>query len=231
MRRLYSNGTTRSIVPFVIFSLATIIITTTRTSCSALSNPKPSTYYRYKSFKRLSVLAPAYLLFSKAATKILNFQPRIIYPANVTSYEEVLQTNPTDGGKRRQRQRRKVALVTGGNTGVGYETAKALVQDHGYEVILACRSIEKGIQACQEINSGMLTTTKKSLMSFHSEGRAVFIQPIDLTNTSSIDAFARSVKEQYDIIDVLINNAGRNSGGGGGGSKKKKKKRTRISSM
>ena len=43
-------------------------------------------------------------------------------------------------------KQRKVALVTGGNRGVGYGTAKALLND-GYHVILLCRSTELGNQA------------------------------------------------------------------------------------
>ena len=38
----------------------------------------------------------------------------------------------------------KVAIVTGGNTGIGYETGKALARIMGARVILACRSEERG---------------------------------------------------------------------------------------
>jgi NAD(P)-dependent dehydrogenase (short-subunit alcohol dehydrogenase family) len=99
--------------------------------------------------------------------------------------------------------RRKVALVTGSNTGVGYETAKSLVQDHGYEVILACRSMGKGVEACKAINAE----------AHASRGRAVFVQAVDLANFTSVEAFAAAVNQQYDTIDVLVNNAGRNSAG------------------
>lgn len=65
--------------------------------------------------------------------------------------------------------RRRVALVTGSNAGVGYETAKTLVQDHGFEVIIACRSTEKGTLACKQINENSSSMAK-----------AVFVKELDL---------------------------------------------------
>ena len=43
----------------------------------------------------------------------------------------------------RSRFHNHVAIVTGSNTGIGYETAKSLVLDYGMTVILACRSRDK----------------------------------------------------------------------------------------
>ena len=44
----------------------------------------------------------------------------------------------------------KVAIVTGANSGIGYETAKALA-DKGAQVIMACRSVEKAKLAADQI--------------------------------------------------------------------------------
>jgi NAD(P)-dependent dehydrogenase (short-subunit alcohol dehydrogenase family) len=99
----------------------------------------------------------------------------------------------------------KLAIVTGSNTGIGYETARALVVDYGWEVVLACRSKDKAIRAMLSINEEA-----------KSGGKAVVLeQPLDLSNFESVEKFADAVKSQYEYknIDVLINNAGRNTSG------------------
>ena len=50
---------------------------------------------------------------------------------------------------------RPVAVVTGANTGIGLETAGQLSQQ-GFQVILACRDLEKGRQALQKVEHGEL---------------------------------------------------------------------------
>ena len=47
----------------------------------------------------------------------------------------------------------KVAVVTGGNTGIGFETARTLVVDYGWQVVLACRNKTKASQAMLAINA------------------------------------------------------------------------------
>ena len=46
----------------------------------------------------------------------------------------------------------RIAIVTGANTGIGYETARALARKHA-RVILACRSLEKGRAAADRIRA------------------------------------------------------------------------------
>eukprot|EP00545_Synedropsis_sp_CCMP1620_P014233 CAMPEP_0119020756 /NCGR_PEP_ID=MMETSP1176-20130426/24681_1 /TAXON_ID=265551 /ORGANISM="Synedropsis recta cf, Strain CCMP1620" /LENGTH=317 /DNA_ID=CAMNT_0006975229 /DNA_START=147 /DNA_END=1100 /DNA_ORIENTATION=+ len=94
----------------------------------------------------------------------------------------------------------KVAIVTGSNTGVGLETTKSLVE-RGFTVIMACRSRDKALAAMERIS-----TSDKG-------GKAVFVHPLDLSSIESVQEFAKVVSEQYDAIDVLINNAGRNTSG------------------
>jgi NAD(P)-dependent dehydrogenase (short-subunit alcohol dehydrogenase family) len=151
-----------------------------------------SPYYSYKTFKRMGVPAILYSAFAKAAGKLVRLKPNEIAP-----------TTTSEG------RRRRVALVTGSNTGVGFATAQSLVRDHGFEVIIACRDQDKGIQACQAINSDVVTTTSSS-----DSGMAVFVQTLDLADLKSVREFCERVQEQYDDgIDVLVNNAGRNSAG------------------
>lgn len=88
----------------------------------------------------------------------------------------------------------KTAVVTGANTGVGYETALGLAKQK-FEVIMLCRSQEKGEKAQKEI-------IKKS------GNKHVFLFLGYLASLESIKKAAGMIIEQYPIIDVLVNNAG-----------------------
>jgi NAD(P)-dependent dehydrogenase (short-subunit alcohol dehydrogenase family) len=106
------------------------------------------------------------------------------------------------------RERPTIAIVTGANTGIGFQTAQTLVQDYGYHVILACRSKDKALQAQQSIINNRDND--------NSSGRAIVLDAVlDLTDLDSIQKFVKEIKDKYKKggIDVLINNAGRNSSG------------------
>ena len=99
--------------------------------------------------------------------------------------------------------RPRLAIVTGANTGIGFETSKALVQDHNVNVILACRSHDKATKAAQQINSGTRTG---------GTAQAIVLQtPLDLTVPSSIRDFVQELVQDNYHIDILVNNAGRNT--------------------
>ena len=95
----------------------------------------------------------------------------------------------------------RVAIVTGSNTGIGLETTKALVE-RGFTVIMACRSRDKAEAAIDSISAS---------------GKAVFVHPLDLSSIESVKDFSKAVAEKYKHVDVLINNAGRNTSGQGEG--------------
>ncbi len=86
----------------------------------------------------------------------------------------------------------KVIIVTGGNSGLGYESVKAFAEK-GAEVILTSRSVEKGELAKKEIGNV--------------KGKVVVMQ-LDLQDFASIEQFAENFKQKYDRLDVLLNNAG-----------------------
>ncbi|OBH83440.1 SDR family NAD(P)-dependent oxidoreductase [Mycobacterium scrofulaceum] len=88
----------------------------------------------------------------------------------------------------------RVAVITGANTGLGYETAAALA-DHGARVVLAVRNLDKGKDAAARITAA----------SPHAD---VVLQELDLTSLDSVRAAAEQLKADYDRIDLLINNAG-----------------------
>ena len=88
----------------------------------------------------------------------------------------------------------KTIIVTGGNSGIGYETVKQLARQDA-EVILACRRLEAGIAA------------KQKILSEHSDA-IVEVMELDLASLRSIRAFASHFLEQHRPLHVLVNNAG-----------------------
>ena len=88
----------------------------------------------------------------------------------------------------------KVILVTGGNSGLGYESVKAFAEN-GAEVVLASRSTEKG------------ETAKTQIMKSNPKGK-IRVMELDLMDFSSIKEFTREFRGKYDQLNVLLNNAG-----------------------
>ncbi|MEU1470450.1 SDR family NAD(P)-dependent oxidoreductase [Streptomyces sp. NPDC005761] len=83
----------------------------------------------------------------------------------------------------------RVAIVTGANTGLGFDTARMLAA-HGATVVLAVRDVEKGKQAAARITGD------------------VTVQELDLTSLDSIRSAAADLRATHPRIDLLINNAG-----------------------
>lgn len=89
----------------------------------------------------------------------------------------------------------KTAIVTGANTGIGYETAKALYVA-GADVIVAARDLQRAKAA-------------KEKMIAEVKGRgSLEIQLLNLASLSQIKTFAQAIQEKYPQVDILINNAG-----------------------
>lgn len=88
----------------------------------------------------------------------------------------------------------RVAIVTGANTGIGYETARELAHK-GAHVTLACRSREKGEAATARIAAEQPT------------GRVTFA-PLDLADLDLVHSFAEAFTSAHDQLDLLILNAG-----------------------
>jgi NAD(P)-dependent dehydrogenase (short-subunit alcohol dehydrogenase family) len=87
-----------------------------------------------------------------------------------------------------------VAVVTGANTGLGFETAQVLAA-RGASVVLAVRDTEKGKRAAARIAGA-------------APGADVTVQHLDLASLDSIRAAADELRARHPRIDVLINNAG-----------------------
>ena len=92
----------------------------------------------------------------------------------------------------------KVALVTGGNNGIGFETVKALLRSKkSYHILLGSRSIEKGEAA--------IGTLKKEVLGSRN---TVELLQVDLTSDNSIEKAFKQVEASPGHVDILINNAG-----------------------
>ncbi|XP_055536554.1 WW domain-containing oxidoreductase-like [Wyeomyia smithii] len=90
----------------------------------------------------------------------------------------------------------KVAIITGSNTGIGYETARSLAL-HGCEVIFACRNEKTTNQAIARIQSEK-----------ESAGKLCRFFKLDLASLRSTKEFAEQIKAKYKHIDMVILNAG-----------------------
>ncbi len=90
--------------------------------------------------------------------------------------------------------RSKVFIVTGGNSGLGFESVKAFTSK-GAEVIMAVRSLEKGEKA-------------KSAILDQVPDAKIVIMYLDLMDLSSVKEIAAENKTKYDPLDLLLNNAG-----------------------
>ena len=88
----------------------------------------------------------------------------------------------------------KVAVVTGGNGGLGLETVRQLTA-RGAAVVIGARNLEKAAAARSQIESTV-------------PGAAIGILQLDLGSLASIAAFTAAVKAAHPRVDLLFNNAG-----------------------
>lgn len=89
---------------------------------------------------------------------------------------------------------RKVCIITGANSGIGFEAATRMAR-LGYHVVLACRSAERGNEAVARIQRK------------HLEANVSFL-PLDLASLESIRRFVQAFRSTGLKLNVLINNAG-----------------------
>ncbi|KAF2640387.1 NAD(P)-binding protein [Massarina eburnea CBS 473.64] len=89
---------------------------------------------------------------------------------------------------------KSIVLITGANSGIGFELAAQLLADASKHILLGSRTVAKGEKAVQELQSKNLP------------GTVEFLQ-IDVSKEESINAAAKHVEEKHGRLDVLVNNA------------------------
>ncbi|KAF1334398.1 Ww domain-containing oxidoreductase, partial [Globisporangium splendens] len=92
----------------------------------------------------------------------------------------------------------KTAIVTGANSGIGYEMALELARK-GANVVLACRSEERGKHA--------ETRIRESLAKNPAAGKVEFAK-LDVSSLKSVQEFADEFTSTHTRLDILVNNAG-----------------------
>ncbi|ATP56397.1 short-chain dehydrogenase [Pedobacter ginsengisoli] len=91
----------------------------------------------------------------------------------------------------------KTALITGANKGIGFETAKQLLEK-GFYVFIGSRNLENGSEAVKKLNEAGYTNVEA-------------IQ-LEVTDLNSVQAAREAIGKKVEVLDVLINNAGINGG-------------------
>jgi NAD(P)-dependent dehydrogenase (short-subunit alcohol dehydrogenase family) len=88
----------------------------------------------------------------------------------------------------------RIAVITGANSGLGLEASRELARK-GATVVMAVRNMEKGQAAADGIKAEIPAADLE-------------LRELDLGSLGSVRAFAATVREQHDHIDILLNNAG-----------------------
>ena len=89
---------------------------------------------------------------------------------------------------------RKTIIVTGANSGIGYEAARAMAAA-GAHVVMGCRDLNKAAEAAAAIRELQPSASLEIL-------------ELDLADLGSVRSFARVFAEKHDALHVLCNNAG-----------------------
>ncbi|KAF7275804.1 WW domain-containing oxidoreductase [Rhynchophorus ferrugineus] len=91
----------------------------------------------------------------------------------------------------------KVAIITGANAGIGFETARSLAK-HGCTVIFACRNLYAAEESIEKIRTEERLNIADNCIAIH----------LDLSSLSSVVQFGNTIKSRYHQIDIIILNAG-----------------------
>ncbi|PWA37060.1 glucose/ribitol dehydrogenase [Artemisia annua] len=87
---------------------------------------------------------------------------------------------------------KRLAVVTGGNRGIGFEICRQLALK-GVEVILTSRNQDGGVKAVEKLNISGLTN--------------VVFHQLDIKDPSSIACLAKFIETRFKKLDILVNNA------------------------
>lgn len=104
----------------------------------------------------------------------------------------------------------KTVLVTGGNSGIGFEAAHILAVRGGANVVICSRNLQRVNEAVEKIQLALgqedASVVKK--LGLAVSGGSIKGMQMDLASLDSVKSFAREFLEQHDRLDILIHNAG-----------------------
>ncbi|CAO2818374.1 unnamed protein product [Amaranthus hypochondriacus] len=106
----------------------------------------------------------------------------------------LLRTYSYSNHERWWNSKKTIAVVTGGNRGIGFEISRQLAS-HGINVVLTSRDSEVGIEAVKVLQE---------------VGLSVEFHQLDIVDPQSIEEFADWIKVTHGGLDILVNNAGVN---------------------
>ncbi|KAJ2475433.1 hypothetical protein EV174_005279, partial [Coemansia sp. RSA 2320] len=116
-------------------------------------------------------------------------------PSAASRIDHIVMDSRNQSKKNKVPNEQKTAVVTGANSGVGYETAKALGRA-GYLTILACRNMESGNEAMERLQRQTGLEDRFEVMA------------LDLASLASVREFVDKFKARNCALDILVNNAG-----------------------
>ncbi|KAJ2899964.1 hypothetical protein IWW38_000762 [Coemansia aciculifera] len=116
-------------------------------------------------------------------------------PASTSRIDRIIMDSRARSKTNKVPNELKTAIVTGANSGIGFETAKALGRA-GYHTILACRNVEQGEAAVERLERQTDLTSRFEVMA------------LDLASLESVHAFVEAFKARDCTLDILVNNAG-----------------------
>lgn len=105
---------------------------------------------------------------------------------------KLIRTMTSEWKQSSLKQNNLVAVVTGGNRGIGFEVCKEL-SNIGCSVILTSRNVEQGKQAVAKLDN---------------DNKNVVYHKLDVTNSKDIESLRNWILNKYGRVDILINNAG-----------------------
>ncbi|KAJ1668975.1 hypothetical protein GGF38_002613, partial [Coemansia sp. RSA 25] len=144
--------------------------------------------------KALQTLCNLGILASEVGYALASKLDRSI-PASASRIDRIVMDSRNRSESNKVPNEQKTAVVTGANSGIGYETAKALGRA-GFHTILACRNAEQGKEAVERLERQTGLEDRFEVMA------------LDLASLESVRAFVEAFKARDCALDILVNNAG-----------------------
>ncbi|KAJ1647264.1 Retinol dehydrogenase 14 [Coemansia erecta] len=121
------------------------------------------------------------------------FDPSV--PRATSRIDRIIMDSCHQSLKNKQPNEQKIAIVTGANSGIGFETAKAIGRA-GFHTILACRNMQLGEEAVEKLTRQTGLENRFELMH------------LDLASLESVYGFIEKFKQKWQHLDILVCNAG-----------------------